>query len=87
MASLNMADMASRTMAKKKNWIKSAVPKEHRGKFREKAEHAGETTKEFAKEHAGDSGTLGKEARLANTLMDMKKKKKSPLYDHHSRKD
>lgn len=67
---------------KKKNWIKKAIPEENKGKFREKAEEAGKSTKEFAKEHENSSGTLGKEARLAETLMGMKKRKKSPLYDH-----
>jgi hypothetical protein len=67
---------------KKKNWVTRAVPKENRGKFREKAERAGKTTKEFAAEKADAPGTLGKEARLAETLMGMShKRKKSPLYD------
>ena len=41
MASITMADTASRAepMAKK-NWVKKAIPKAHRGKFREKAEAA-----------------------------------------------
>jgi hypothetical protein len=89
MPSLNAADMASRTgpMAKK-NWIKKAVPKERRGVFKAKAEAAGESTAAFAKKHEGDKGTLGKEARLAENLMSMGKRKKSPLYDHpRSRKD
>lgn len=61
-------------MAERKRWIQKAVPDSHKGKFREKAERAGKTTREFAKEHAGDSGTIGKEARLAETLMGMKKR-------------
>lgn len=62
-------------MAKKK-WIKKAISPENKGKFREKAEAAGKSTSAFASEHAGDSGTLGREARLAKTLMSMKHKGK-----------
>lgn len=82
---VNMLDMASRTMdGKKKNWIKKAVPKEHRGVFKEKAERAGMSTREFARKHESDSGTLGKEARLADNLMGMGKRKKSKMYSHSS---
>ena len=87
MASLSMADMMSRTApmaesAKKKNWIKAAVPKERRGVFKEKAKEAGMSTSAYAKKEEGASGSLGKEARLAENLMGMshKRKKKSPLY-------
>lgn len=84
MSNLTLADMASRTMAsKRKNWIKSAVPKEHRGVFKAKAERAGKSTAEFAKEHAGDSGKTGTQARLAETLMGMHKRK-SKMYSHPS---
>lgn len=55
-------------MAKK--WIQKATANAH-GQFRRKAEAAGKTTREFASEHSGDSGTLGKQARLAETLMGM----------------
>ena len=58
----------------KKKWIQSAVKPENRGKFKAKAEAAGKTTKEFAAEHAGDKGTLGKEARFANNVMGMSRK-------------
>jgi hypothetical protein len=75
MAILTLADIASRTvpagarpMAKKK-WIKGAI--KHPGAFKAAAERAGKTTREFASEHAGDSGTLGRRARLAQTLMGM----------------
>lgn len=72
---------------KRKNWIKKAVPNARKGVFREKAEAAGKTTREFAAAHAGDKGALGKEARLAQTLMGMKHKR-AKLYDHpRSRKD
>jgi hypothetical protein len=71
MASPTLIDAAQRmtTMAKKKGWVKSAI--KHPGAFKAKAEAAGKTTSEFAAEHASDSGTLGKQARLAKTLMSM----------------
>jgi hypothetical protein len=62
-------------MAEKKRkhkWIKDATAGAH-GQFKEKAERAGESTKEFAKEKASAPGKLGKEARLAETLMGMSK--------------
>ena len=55
-------------MAKK--WIKKALEGAH-GQFKAKAERAGESTSEFAKEHEHDSGKLGKQARLAQNLMKM----------------
>jgi hypothetical protein len=55
-------------MAKKK-WISGAI--KHPGAFKAAAKRAGKTTREFAAEHAHDSGTLGKRARLAETLMGM----------------
>lgn len=77
MPSLAMVDAASRTMdtPKKKGWIKKAVNPAHRGEFKAKAEAAGETTREFAKEKAGAPGKLGAQARLASTLMGMSKKR------------
>ncbi len=59
-------------MAKKK-WIQGAI--KHPGEFSAKAKKAGKTTKEFAAEHSDDAGKLGKQARLAKTLMGMSKKK------------
>lgn len=71
---------------KKKKWIQKATSGAH-GQFRRKAEAAGETTREFAKEHEGDSGTTGKQARLAETLMGMPhKKKRKGLYSDDSRR-
>ena len=84
MASLTMADMASRTMAegKKSKWIQKGASK-HPGLFRKKAEAAGKTTREFASEHAGDSGKLGKEARFAENAMGAAKKaRRKVMYDH-----
>lgn len=62
-------------MAKKK-WIKSATSNAH-GQFKAKAEAAGETTKEFAKEKESAPGLLGKQARLAEALMGMHHRKGS----------
>src|SRR6202021_2591267 len=85
MASPTIVDMLSRTtsMAEgKKNWIKKAIPKGNRGKFKAKAEAAGETTREYAAEKKDAPGALGKEARLAQNLMGMKRKSK--MYSHPS---
>lgn len=64
-------------MAKKK-WMQKATENSH-GQFRAKAEKAGESTAKFASDHAGDSGKLGKQARLARTLMGARKMK-SKMY-------
>ena len=56
-------------MAKK--WISGAI--KHPGALKKKAKAAGESTQEFAKAHASDKGTTGKEARLAETLEGMHK--------------
>lgn len=61
----------------KKNWMKSAVPASHKGKFAAKAAAAGKTTAEYAAEKASAPGTLGKEARLAQTFAKMRPKKLS----------
>lgn len=58
----------------KKRWIQKATEGSH-GQFRKKAEAAGESTAEFASEHAGDSGKTGKQARLAKALMGMHHKR------------
>lgn len=63
-------------MAKKRKWIAGATENAH-GQFREKAEHAGKSTRAFAEEHQGDAGKTGKQARLALTLMGMHHKKRS----------
>lgn len=59
-------------MAKKSKWISSAV--KHPGALTRKAEKAGETPMEFARQHQHDSGTTGRQARLAITLRHMKHK-------------
>ena len=54
-----------------KNWIKGAIKKP--GAFKAKAQAAGMSTKAYAEKEKGAPGKLGKEARLAKTLMGMKK--------------
>ena len=73
-------------MAKSKNWIAGAVSK-HPGAFKKKAEAAGKTTREFAAEKAGASGKVGKEARLAETLMGMHGKSKPRSERWYGKKD
>jgi hypothetical protein len=77
MPNLTLTDAASRTNSmadekKPKRWITKAAAGAH-GQFRKKAEAAGETTREYAREKASAPGKLGKEARLAKTLMGMHK--------------
>lgn len=73
---------------KPKKWIAGATSGAH-GQLRRKAEAAGETTREFAKAHDGDSGKTGAQARLAETLMGMnhgerRKKQLAGMYNHKS---
>lgn len=72
-------------MAKSKKWIQGATANAH-GQFAAKAKRAGETTREFAAKHAGDSGKTGKQARLAETLMGRSHKKKSRSEKWYGRK-
>lgn len=55
-------------MAKSSNWMKSAVIPSHKGLFSAKAKKAGMSTKQYAAKKASAGGTLGKEARLAQTF-------------------
>lgn len=59
-------------MAKKK-WIAGATKNAH-GQFRAKAKAAGMSTRAYAQKMKGSSGTTGRQARLALTLMGMNKK-------------
>lgn len=59
-----------------KHWIDGAI--KHPGALKAKAKKAGESTREFAESHKNSSGTTGKQARLAITLMGMHRKK--PLH-------
>ena len=54
-----------------KKWIQGADLK--KGAFTQKAEKAGKSVPEYAKEKSGAKGVLGKEARLAQTFEKMKK--------------
>jgi hypothetical protein len=72
-------------MAKSKHWIAGAI--KHPGALKKKAERAGESTRQFAKQHAGDSGKTGEQARLAETLMGMHGKKKSRSEKWYGKKD
>lgn len=54
-----------------KNWIAKATSK-NKGAFSKKAKAAGYTTKEYAAKKAKAPGKLGKEARLAKTLMNLR---------------
>lgn len=53
---------------KKKKFIKVATKNAH-GQFSEKAKEAGKSTREYAEEQQHAPGKLGKQARLALTLM------------------
>ena len=55
-------------------WIQKATAKSH-GQFAAKAKKAGMSTAAYAKKEAGAGGKLGKQARLAETLSRMRKKK------------
>lgn len=73
-------------MAKK--WIKKATENAH-GQFRTKAEAAGKSTAEYAKEKEHAPGKTGEQARLAETLMGTKHGKKARaerLYDKKEKK-
>lgn len=71
-------------MAKK--FIQKATENAH-GQFKAKAEAAGKSTREFAEEHQHDKGKLGKQARLALTLMGLSKnKEKKPRSQSEKRK-
>ena len=70
----------------RKKWVKGATADAH-GQFRAKAEDAGKTTREFAKEKEHASGKTGEQARLAEVLMgmkhgDKKKSRRETLYDN-----
>jgi len=59
----------------KQNFIQGAI--KHPGAFSAQAKRAGQSTREFALAHQHDSGTTGRRARFALTLMKLSKKKKS----------
>ncbi len=55
-----------------KNWIQGATSNAH-GQFKAKAQRAGMSTRAFASKEADTPGKTGAQARLAKTLMGMKK--------------
>ena len=59
--------------AKKKEWIQEAIKEP--GSFTAAAKRAGKTVATFAEEKKDAPGTLGKRARLAQTLRKIAKKK------------
>lgn len=58
---------------KKKKWVKNVTEHMDKGVFRKKAERAGKTTEAYAEEHEHSKGKIGKQARLAESLMAMSK--------------
>lgn len=58
------------------NFIAKATSNAH-GQFRKKAQAAGESTAQYAQEKSSAPGVLGKQARLAKTLMGLGGNKKS----------
>lgn len=69
-------------MAKKK-WIKKALEGAH-GQFSAKAKRAGKSTSAYATEHENDAGKVGKQARLAKTLMGMQRSNQKNTPSHKS---
>lgn len=67
---------------KKRKFIKQAIPDSRKGIFKAKAEKAGKSTEAYAREHEHDSGKLGKESRLAETLIGMHKAHKTKSASH-----
>jgi hypothetical protein len=58
-----------------KNFISSAI--KHPGAFSAQAKNAGMSTRSFALAHQNDSGTTGRRARFALTLMKLSKRRGS----------
>ncbi|HEV2275622.1 MAG TPA: hypothetical protein VGR96_15730 [Acidobacteriaceae bacterium] len=59
---------------RKAHWIQKAIEPKDEGEFSKAAKRAGKTTAEYAEEHAGDAGKKGRQARLAEILMKLRKK-------------
>lgn len=59
-----------RLASKPKHWIAGAI--KHPGSFKKAAKSHGMSTHAYAEKEKGASGTTGKRARLALTLMRMK---------------
>lgn len=69
-------------MARKPKFIQEATENSH-GQFRRKAEAAGMSTAAYAKREEHAPGRLGKQARLAETLMGLSHKKKASMRDNY----
>ena len=54
--------------------VKATIKIKRPGAFRTKAQKAGKTTRQYAQEKAHAPGLLGKQARLAKTMMGWSKK-------------
>lgn len=65
------------------NWIAAGAVKRP-GAFKAKAQAAGKSTAEYAREKSSAPGRLGRQARLAETFAKMRKKK-GGLKDHLTR--
>ena len=66
------------------SWMQSAVIPSHKGIFTAKAKKAGMSVPKYAAKKASAGGTLGKEARLAQTFAKLrggKTEKESPAED------
>lgn len=69
------------------NFIAKATANSH-GQFKAKAAKAGMSTAAYAKEKAGAPGKTGKQARLAETLIGLgRKKKRAPAERMYGSKD
>lgn len=64
----------SENMKRIKKFIKGAI--KHPGALTKKARAAGQSPMEYAQKHKGDTGTTGKQARLALTLRKLSKKRR-----------
>lgn len=85
-----LVDMETRTVAKKKKWMQDAFANAH-GQFRAKAERAGKSTEEYAREvlapgsHA--STHTKRQAALAERGMEAHhRRKRKGLYSEESRR-
>ena len=66
--------MPAAKKAKPKKWIAGATKNAH-GQFAAKAKKAGMSTAAYARKMESAPGKTGKQARLAETLMGLRKKK------------
>lgn len=67
-------------------FISKAVPDSRKGVFKDKAEAAGMSTAAYARQEEHAPGKLGAEARLAETLMDLRPKGMGALHERNAAK-